>query len=371
MRELARIIESLEKNIEEKTTENLDKPHHKDRSAFQRNFAADAKKVYDSFDVHPFEEMNLVSSSNTSISYDEETTNSLKLLLSDGKAPFQAFLNERLIDITMSINATIKKSNYKLLRTTNDTVKAEKKKLRYTPAILNKIREPIHVTTEQANQLFKTELFEVAQSTVGNTDSLYHSSKSDIFERFPTCKYESATDSKANDSALIIDLLLLTKSHPISENTAFLEFADSLRKKILNESSSLLRCDVITDQYFKNSLKQNIQSSRGLGSRKHLNDETKIPGEFRSNFLTNSDNKNVETPIFQKHFFIIYNDSTLTKIENLIAEDEFSNCDIEEADQRMIRHLINCAKNGFKKLFVSIGDTDVLILLMSVLQIVL
>ena len=48
----------------------------------------------------------------------------------------------------------------------------------------------------------------------------------------------------------------------------------------------------------------------GLGSRKHFNDETKIPGDFRSNFLTYSDNKNdlhvclaetfVETPIFEK-----------------------------------------------------------------------
>ena len=131
------------------------------------------------------------------------------------------------------------------------------------------------------------------------------------------------------------------------------------------------------DRYFKNSLKQNIQSSRGLGSRKHSNDETKIPGDFRSNFLTNSDNKNdlhvylaeqfVGTPIFQKHLVVTCNDSILTNNENIIAEDKISNCDIEEADQRIIRHLINCAKNGFKKLFVSTGDTDVLILLMSVL----
>ena len=43
-------------------------------------------------------------------------------------------------------------------------VKAEKKKLIYAPVILNKIRESIRVRTEQANELFKTELFDVAQS---------------------------------------------------------------------------------------------------------------------------------------------------------------------------------------------------------------
>ena len=70
--EIARTIESLEENIEAKTTENLDKLNHEDRSAFQRNFGADAKKVYDGFDVNPFEEINLLNISNTSIPCDEE-----------------------------------------------------------------------------------------------------------------------------------------------------------------------------------------------------------------------------------------------------------------------------------------------------------
>ena len=109
-----------------------------------------------------------------------------------------------------------------------------------------------------------------------------------------------------------MDLSLFTKSCDINENTTLLEFADSLRKR-----------------YFKNSLKQNIRSSRGLRSRKHFNDETKILGDFRSTFLTNSVNnddlqvylaeKFLETPIFQKHLVIKYNDSILANIENIIA----------------------------------------------------
>ena len=118
-----------------------------------------------------------------------------------------------------------------------------------------------------------------------------------------------------------------------------------------------MRCDIIADRYFKNSLKQNIRSRRGQESGKHFNDETKIPGDFRSHFLTNSDKndlhgnlaeKFVETPIFQKHLVITYNDSILSNTASIIAEDEISNCDIEEADQRIIRHLISCAKNKFK-----------------------
>ena len=66
--EIARIIKSLDEYVEAKTTEDLDKLHHEDRSLFQRNFLGDVKKVYDGFDVSPFEEMNLVTISNTSIS---------------------------------------------------------------------------------------------------------------------------------------------------------------------------------------------------------------------------------------------------------------------------------------------------------------
>ena len=143
-----------------------------------------------------------------------------------------------------------------------------------TPAILDKIRESIRVRTENANQLFKTELTDVAQSIAENADSLYHSSKSDILKRFPTFNYGSATVSKTND------LSLFTKSHAINKNTTFSEFADSLRKRILNESSTCLRCDILANRYFKNSLKQNIQSSRELAFRKHFNDETKTPGDL-------------------------------------------------------------------------------------------
>ena len=160
--EIERIIESLEENIEAKTTEDLNKPNHENRSAFKRNFAADVKKVYDGFNVNPFEEMNLVNISNASISYDEETRKSLNLCLSNGEEQFQTLVNERLIDRTMSIDALIKKNNYKLPTTTNYTVKVENMKLVYAPAILNKMRESIRVRTEQANELFKTELFDVA-----------------------------------------------------------------------------------------------------------------------------------------------------------------------------------------------------------------
>ena len=163
------------------------------------------------------------------------------------------------------------------------------KKLTYPPSVLSKIGEVIRVRKSQANELFQTELFNVAQSIAENADSLYQNNKSDILKRFLTCKYVE-TDTQIGSSPIILDLSLFAKSHTLNENATFSDFAESLKARIFHQSSNYMRCDIAT-RYFKDSLKENIQSIRGQGSRKHFRDETKIPGDFKSDFLTGSDNK--------------------------------------------------------------------------------
>ena len=109
--EIARIIESLEINIEGKATEDQNLPHHEDREAFQRNFATDVKKICNGMEINSFEENNYVNISNTSVFYNEEIKKWLKLILSEREAQFQMFLKERLIDRIKSVDAPIKKNN--------------------------------------------------------------------------------------------------------------------------------------------------------------------------------------------------------------------------------------------------------------------
>ena len=58
---------------------------------------------------------------------------------------FQEFLNERLINRNTSIDAPIRKNNYKLPRNLYDAMKEEMKKLTYPLSFLNEMREVIHV----------------------------------------------------------------------------------------------------------------------------------------------------------------------------------------------------------------------------------
>ena len=50
----------------------------------------------------------------------------------------------------------------------------------------------------------------------------------------------------------------------------------------------------------------------------------------------------------------------------MLLNEDISDCPSEEADQRIVRHVINCARNNISSIVVSTSDTDVLILLMSV-----
>ena len=68
----------------------------------------------------------------------------------------------------------------------------------------------------------------------------------------------------------------------------------------------------------------------------------------------------------QKQLVVTY-DAILTNIENLEAQDEILYFKIEGKEERIIRHLINCARNGLKQILVCTVYTDVLILLMFVL----
>ena len=49
-----------------------------------------------------------------------------------------------------------------------------------------------------------------------------------------------------------------------------------------------LGTDIVCDQFFKNSLKEQIHRGRGSGTRKVFNNDTKYPDKIRGDFLKNN-----------------------------------------------------------------------------------
>ena len=177
-------------------------------------------------------------------------------------------------------------------------------------------------------------------------------------------------------SALVIELSPLIRTQALKVGMTFQDSALSLFQRIvvLAKAKGYLRCDVVIDRYFEHSLKENLRCKRGVGSRYVFKNDIEIPSDFKDNFLMNSANKHDLGHYLAEKFtdfhstttnICVHGNSILTNSNSLRNQTDINNCISEEADQRILRHAINCAKNAFERVEVLTVDTDVLMLVIS------
>ena len=98
---------------------------------------------------------------------------------------------------------------------------------------------------------------------------------------------------KENNGGFIIELSMLFRKTKPSWIKTFEDLSKFLYDEVMNKSHSFDRVDVITDRYFTDSLKEGTRRDRG--SAKGLifpfDNNTVIPSNFQSKFLSNADNK--------------------------------------------------------------------------------
>ena len=178
---------------------------------------------------------------------------------------------------------------------------------------------------------------------------------------------------------MVFDPLHFTKINEINEKDAFYTFAESLIKRSLYLWKNYERCDVIAYRYLQNTLNE-IRNYCGLGSRKMFDDNTRIPSDFKHDFLTNSKNRD-DLQIYlakmfdafssnEKKVVVTNNNSILSNFDNMKYKEHIAYWTIEKTNQRIIRHVINCAKNNFQNIVICSADTDVSVLLKSLLPLI-
>ena len=366
--ELARLMSEFENEHDE----SLQLKHHEDTAAFRTRYQNDVKKLYNLLPCNPFELDSLTKINNPSVTYSAEVKTALqKIKKKVGKFQYKESVNERLMKSKIPITSLIKKNYLQIPGVVGAVAKDEDKKLVYSPIIMTKIREAAHFRTENAKNCFSQEPFGVTQALAQTSNSLYHSQKSDMLKNFSHVPDINVPD----ESAIIIDLPAMTRSHLPQEGSPFSDFARSLHRRICKMSNSFVRCDIICDRYFTKSLKEGTRKKRGIGTVFNFNDETKIPTTFED-FLSCSENIDrlnwylakifISYSDFPSVFLVTYNDTILTSDKALMKCTDITNCISEEADQRSVRHTINCVKMGYSTIVVCTRDTGVLLLPLSV-----
>ena len=311
--------------------------------------------------------------------FDDSVAVDLRKLLQEGKKQAETFWNDRLVKRLIPIDAPIKKNNFFIPGRYEDQKVDKEQKLVYSNTALTKLRVATEVRPEIASKVFESELYGVAQSLAQTTRKLYHGNKAVILEKFESCKFVEVAPLQA--SAVVIELSPLLRTQNFNSGMTFKDLAKALYDRIMVLAKGYQRCDVVADRYFQQSLKGGLRDDRGSGTRIIFDENTVVPNDLCANFLMNSENKSdlgyflaeqfmdLHQSIASPTLICTYGDSVLA--ENLdILQDDVKYCKSEEADQRMIRHVISCAKNGYNRVDVKTVDTDVLMLMISVYPVI-
>ena len=145
----------------------------------------------------------------------------------------------------------------------------------------------------------------------------------------------------------------------------------------MNQLQSSIRVDIVWDVYQKDSLKKATRQKRGSGLRRRVEASSRIPGYWNA-FLRVDENK---TELFRflakqverteldqgKELFSTFGDSVLSSASR---EDlsSISPCSHEEADTRLLLHVLDAARSEHTRIAVITNDTDVLVLAVAMFQ---
>ena len=198
---------------------------------------------------------------------------------------------------------------------------------------------------------------------------LRFSKKSDLMSVLSTsneCELPSLFDAMAIDGAAVIHIL------PTTSITTFDEYADLVFLPYLSKQlEKCARLDVIWDTYVADSIKASTRESRGKGIRRKVAGKNKVPTNWMG-FLRNEKNKQelfefLSTKIadfyrsHSKEVFVTQGQRVLTNKIN----QEMPLCDHEEADTRVVVHVVNALKSGNSTCLVRTVDTDIVVILIG------
>ena len=139
-------------------------------------------------------------------------------------------------------------------------------------------------------------------------------------------------------------------------------------KKQLQDTS---RLDVVWDTYIPDSLKESTREKRGDGVRRKVSGHTKLPRNWMD-FLRDSMNKK-ELFAFLSSKVVEFNwppDKAVyvtsgKAVSSIGSTIPMQNCNHEEADTRIVVHIVHALEQGAKTFHVRTVDTDVVVILVG------
>ena len=168
-------------------------------------------------------------------------------------------------------------------------------------------------------------------------------------------------DCKIFDGAALVHML---KPNSVKSFQQYAE--EGFVKFIQRQLQSLKRIDIVWHRYLANSIKGSAREKRGVGVRRKVSAQSKIPSN-RLNFLRDPNNKtdlfafltkvaSEKLPLEGEEIYITLDELVVS----LCLSTSMPDCTHEEADTRIEVDVIDAIRKGMKSICIRTLDTDIL-----------
>ena len=326
---------------------------------------------------NPFEEESKdLFSLDTKVVKDPLTVQTVKDVKALGRSKYETFVTERFIERSKSIMIPLEKSKLPLFSTPAKQPSKQKAKislLQNDCALFSRLYIACQSRDGNLPEFFKHENHPWPPSLSSSGD-LRSGNKANLLSCLKsTIESEDASPTvhaKVLDGAVVVQMLSPGASRTFEDYAAliFLPY-------VMIQLQSTNRLDIVWDLYKPDSLKQSTRDKRGSGIRQKVLPSAKIPRNWAS-FLRVNENK---TELFQ----LLAKKATEVQVEgkqivstfggNVLCMPEkdvkgLEPCSQEEADSRIMLHVLDAAQDGNHKLLIRTADTDVVVIAVSQVQ---
>ena len=370
------ICHMLENEEEENGNEGLfSSLHHEDNDAFEKKFQHDRDSFVSSFQDqgNPFEEeeKNLIHLTSRTV-LDDNARKSVTEAWKTGSEQYKVFIEDRLVKKTSSFYDSIKRNNLSLFRQKH---------------ILNISKPRQKILSLNSERKLYANLYVACQSREGDLDNFFShenhafpiaiseygklrkaTSKSDFLECLESL-IEVTHDAPEVSMKVIDGAAFVNMNRPKSSSTFGIYCQDELVPKLIFHAKNVQRMDLVFDVYREISLKSQTRENRGEGIRISVRKNTPIYKDF-TKFMRNDNNKTELFKMVSETAVSI--PERVTTVVATVEDKVISNagvdksniepCNHEEADTRLLLHVLDGARSGIKKISILTVDTDVVVI---------
>ncbi|KAK3737069.1 hypothetical protein QZH41_013876, partial [Actinostola sp. cb2023] len=354
--------------------------HHEQKPATQVAFARDVLNVVSSFEdlQNPFtEKSEELIAVHTKDVIDETVINTVQNIVKIGETQFNTFVQERFIDRNKPITDTIKKNNLPMLRTSRKKTTSKQKEkiglLKDDCALFSRLFIACQSRDGNLEEFFKFEN-QPWPPSLSQMGELRGGQKSDLVKCLQSV-VTPATEQPTLDAIILDGAVIVQMLNPGTVRT-FEEYCETVfGPYIARHIQSVKRVDLVFDDYQEDSLKKAARERRGTGQRRRVTPSTRIPSDWKG-FLRVDENKK-ELFLLLANYVVamaipdgkeLYSTAGESVLSSSNRSDMtiLSPCTHEEADTRLMVHVLDASLCGHRRIMIRTNDTDVVVLAVSI-----